>query len=88
MHMNTTTPSATTTESRRRKATNVTLDAALLQEAKALDIPLTRTFDAALRSAVQAERAGRWAEENADAIAAYNERIVRDGMWSDGLRLF
>ena len=33
-----------------------------------------------------AERAKQWAEENAEAIKAYNERIARRGVFGEDLR--
>jgi post-segregation antitoxin (ccd killing protein) len=41
-----------------------------------------------LRKAVATEKARRWAEENAEAIKFNNEELERNGLWSDGLRLF
>jgi len=71
-----------------RKATNVTLSADVLAEAKALGINISRTCDDALRKLVKAERERQWREENAEFIAAYNEHVERDGVFSDGLRSF
>lgn len=34
------------------------------------------------------ERARRWEDENAGAIRASNEELQRNGLWSDGYRLF
>jgi len=34
------------------------------------------------------ETARLWAEANADAIRASNEELKRNGLWSDGYRLF
>jgi antitoxin CcdA len=34
------------------------------------------------------EAARRWREENAEAIRISNEELERDGLWSDGHRLF
>lgn len=72
----------------RRKATNLTVDAELLQQAKAFGIPLSQTFEAALALRVAEERRRRWQETHRAAIEAYNERIEGDGLWSDGRRLF
>ena len=33
-------------------------------------------------------RAKQWAEENKDAIDAYNRYVAEHGLWSDGLRAF
>lgn len=71
-----------------KRAVNVSLEAALVDEARALGIPLSATLGAALRASVAAERARRFLEENRAGIEDYNARLERDGMWSDGLRLF
>jgi antitoxin CcdA len=71
-----------------RKAVNLSLDAALVAEAKALNLNLSRTVEEALRQRVRDEKARRWQEENADAIAFNNAQIERDGLWCDDYRLF
>lgn len=71
-----------------RKATNVTLSADVLAEAKALGINVSRTCDDALRQRVKAERERQWREQNAEFIAACNDRVERHGVFSDGLRSF
>jgi antitoxin CcdA len=71
-----------------KRAANLSVNAGLLDEAKALEINLSATFERALEDAVRARKRERWLAENRDAIAAYNERIERDGMFSDGLRSF
>ena len=72
----------------RRRPVNVSLDAALVADARELGIPLSTTLEEALRTRIAAVRRERWRYENADAIEAYNERVLRDGAFSDGLRRF
>ncbi len=38
--------------------------------------------------AVADDEARRWREENAEAIAFNNQELERNGLWSDGYRLF
>jgi len=71
-----------------RKATNITLSADVLAEAKALGINISRACDEYLRGLVKAERERQWRENNQAAIAAYNARVERQGVFSDGLRAF
>lgn len=71
-----------------RKATNVTLSADVLAEAKALGINISRACDDHLRGLVKAERERRWREESAEFIAVYNAYVEREGVFSDGLRSF
>ena len=71
-----------------KKAVNLSVDADLLARAKALDINLSATFEEVLRTRAREEERKRWVEENRDAVEAFNRRIERDGVWSDGLRRF
>lgn len=71
-----------------RRAVNLTLDAALVADAKALGMNLSRAVEEALRAKVSAEKGRRWAEENREAIKATNARVEREGLWSDDYRLF
>ena len=71
-----------------RKAVNLSLDAELIVEAKALKLNLSRMIEDALRKQVREEKARRWREENAEAIRLSNEELERNGLWSDEHRLF
>lgn len=71
-----------------KKATNLSLRADLVEEARALGINLSRTLETALEAEVKKAKGQRWREENRAAIEAYSRHIERDGLWSDGLRLF
>lgn len=73
---------------RARKAVNLSLDAELVAEAKALNLNLSRTVEEALRQRVRDEKARRWQEENAEAIAFNNAQLEREGLWCDDYRLF
>ena len=55
-----------------RKATNITLSADVLSEAKALGIIISQACDQFLRDLVRRERERRWQEDHAEFIAAYN----------------
>ena len=63
-----------------RRATSMTLDAALLDEARALGVNLSRAAEEGLLAAVKAERKRRWAEDNAEFIRDYNEWIAENGV--------
>jgi antitoxin CcdA len=57
------------------------LNGALLDEAVALDIDLSRAAESGIARAVSAEKAARlWAEENADVIQSNNEYIAKRGL--------
>ena len=63
-----------------KRATNLTVDPALLDEARALGINLSATFEASLRDAVRARRAAEWLEENRTAIEGYNAWVAEHGL--------
>ena len=63
-----------------RKATNLTLPEALLQEARALDINLSQACERGLAEAVAAARRRRWLDENREAIDAWNEHVAEHGL--------
>ncbi|WP_434621273.1 type II toxin-antitoxin system CcdA family antitoxin [Tabrizicola sp. M-4] len=70
-----------------RRATSMTLDAALLDEARALGINLSRAAEEGILAQVRAERARRWKEENAADIAAYNRWIEENGIPNASVRI-
>ena len=67
---------------------NLTLDAALVAQAKAAGVNLSAVAEEAIRRRTRAEEMRIWSEQNREAIAAWNKRIEEEGLWSDGLRLF
>lgn len=71
---------------RRKVPVNVSLDAALVAEARAVGVNLSAVLDAAAREAVRAEKARRWQAENAEAIASFNALIVDEGLALESLR--
>ncbi len=58
-----------------RRATNITLPAPLLADARALDVNLSQAAERGLREAVGEARRQRWQAANADAIAAWNAHV-------------
>ena len=71
-----------------KRAVNLSINAGLLDEAKALEINLSATLERALEDEVGARKRERWLAENREGIEAYNARIAEDGVFSDGLRTF
>lgn len=59
--------------------TQVTLDEDVLEAAHALGIDLGEAAEAGVAAAVRCAREKAWLEENREAIAAYNDRIRREG---------
>lgn len=71
-----------------KKAVNLSVDAELLAKARELDVNLSATLEDALKARTREEERKVWLEENRDALEAFNQRIERDGVWSDGFRRF
>ena len=73
---------------RRTAATNVTLDAALVAEAKQLGVSISQASNRGLEEAVKKARAERWLEENKPALDAYNAYVAEHGLPLAKYRLF
>ncbi len=71
-----------------RRATSMTLDAALLDEARALGVNVSRAAEEGILLQVRSARARRWKEENAEAIADYNKWIEENGVPLSQFRKF
>ncbi|AMV73070.1 hypothetical protein JCM30471_14850 [Desulfuromonas carbonis] len=71
-----------------KKATNVSINSDLLQQAKAFGINLSRALEDRLAELVAQQRRQLWLQENAEAIDAYNGRVAEQGVFSDGRRRF
>jgi len=71
-----------------KKAVNLSVDAALLREARVLDINLSATLERALQDALRAQRRERWLADNKSGIDAYNEQVNEHGAFADTLRSF
>lgn len=72
----------------RTKATNVSLDAALVEEAKELGVNISLASARGLEQAVKEARAERWLEENRAALESSNEWMEANGLPLADLRLF
>ena len=64
----------------RKRPTNVSLDAQLLDEAKALGINISRACDRGLAALIAEERAKRWLEENKAALSSSNAFVEKHGL--------
>jgi antitoxin CcdA len=63
-----------------KKATNLSINSDLLRQAKELNINLSKQVEGYLSELVRKAKEQQWLAENAEAIAAYNERVERDGL--------
>ena len=75
-------------ESKSRKAANLSIDATILADAKALDINVSRAAETGIAEAVRAEKNRRWLEENREALLYYNEWVEKNGLLLDEYRQF
>ena len=71
-----------------RRATNLSLDPALLREAKDLGVNISRAAEAGLREAVGGAKAAAWRRENAGAIASSNAWVEANGLPLERYRPF
>jgi len=72
----------------KKVATNLSLRADLVAEAKALDLNLSEVVDDAIENAVRKARQAAWLADNSEAIDQYNEFVATHGLFSDGRRRF
>lgn len=63
-----------------RKATNVTLSAELVAEARRLGVNISQAAEVGIRSAVERCRHERWLTENRDALASSNAFVEERGV--------
>ena len=63
-----------------RKPTNLSLDSALLKEAKALGINVSRSAEAGIAEAVKLRKEQAWLTENAEALASSNAYVETNGL--------
>lgn len=73
---------------RRKKATNLSIDADLVAEAKELGIGLSRFMEEKLALEIKRRRASAWRREAREAMRAYNEFVERHGIFGEEFRSF
>lgn len=80
---------ATSPDSRsKRIPTNVTLDAALVAEARELGVNISQASARGLEDAVKRARSQQWLEENRSAIEASNAHVEEHGIPLESYRMF
>jgi antitoxin CcdA len=62
-----------------RRATNVTLPQALVQEARALRINVSKACEQGLAAAVADAKAKKWQQENRTPFEAWNDHVEQNG---------
>ena len=69
-----------------KKAVNISMDTELIAKAKEAGLNLSAELDQTVRAKIAKLEGERWRRDNADAIAAWNQDLAVNGLWSDGLR--
>lgn len=63
-----------------RRSANLTINTGLLEEARGLQVNLSRAAERGIEAAVKAERERRWKEENREAIESSNRWVEEHGL--------
>jgi antitoxin CcdA len=71
-----------------KKPTNLSINSDLLKKTKSLNINLSATLEQALNDIIAKKAAAQWRSDNKKAIAAYNEFVEENGLFSDEYRVF
>ena len=71
-----------------RRAANLSVDEALLREARELDVNISRAAEAGIAAEVAKARAERWKAENAEAIEGWNAYVEANGLPLAKYRMF
>jgi len=68
-----------------KRRLNVSVSAGLIERARAEGLNLSSVLEESLTERLRKAEGERWLAENAEAIAHYNARIERDGLWHKGM---
>jgi antitoxin CcdA len=72
----------------KKTPTNLSVREDLVARAKALHLNLSELLEAAMEKAIVEAQREEWLARNQDSIRAYNARVARRGVFSDGRRRF
>ena len=72
----------------RRRVTNVTLSEHLVEEARALDVNISKACEAGLAEAVRIAARGQWKAQNADWVQAHRRWVDSNELPLERYRLF
>jgi len=75
-------------ETTAKKAVNLRIDKALIEQAKGMRINLSQVLETSLAEILRRKRQEMWMTDNREAIDAYNQRVETRGVFSRGLRRF
>jgi antitoxin CcdA len=66
-----------------KRAANLSIDEALLAEAKARGINLSEMLESALRQELRKAAAKKWLASNTRAIRSFNEQVMKEGTFGE-----
>ena len=72
----------------KKKATNLSINSDLLKKAKELHINISNSLEKTLIQLIKEKEIKNWEKENKISINSYNERITKNGTFSDTIRSF
>jgi len=72
----------------KKESVNLSINSDLVEKALGLNINLSQTLERSLLELLRQKEREHWIRENEDAIAEYNQRVEKEGVFSDGLRKF
>ena len=78
---------ATLSEGHKKKM-SLSISEPLAEAARQLDINLSRAAETGILQEIKRRRDSAWLEKNRPAIAAYNERVEREGLFAEEHRGF
>ncbi len=71
-----------------RRSTSLSLDADMLDEAKALGLNISQSAEAGIAAAVKKARQEAWLEENREALKAVDDYVAKHGLPLEKYRMF
>lgn len=71
-----------------KKPTNLSLNSDLLKKCKAMNINLSAALEQALSEQLAKAKGDTWADENKNAIRAYNDVVEEHGCFGDEFKAF
>jgi len=71
-----------------KRASNLSVNKNLLDEARRYKVNLSRLLEQALIETLAEKKREEWLEQNRESLEAYNQRVEERGVFSDGLRTF
>jgi antitoxin CcdA len=63
-----------------RRKVNLSIEAAVVREARDLGVNMSRVAEAAISDTARLERNRRWRDENREALEAYAREVEREGL--------